>query len=62
MFEVLTNPNICEKFINFDEYSDLFKIDGKEYQIGDYLKKFGEIFKYRDETEGEEYAFLQGTI
>ena len=60
LFEVLTNPNICEKFINFDEYSDLFKIDGKEYQIEDYLKKFGEIFKYRDETEGEEYAFFAG--
>lgn len=60
LFEVLTSPNICEKFMNFDEHRDYFKIDGKEYQIEDYLKKFGEIFKYRDESEGEECAFFVG--
>lgn len=60
LFEVLTNPNICEKFMNFDKHRDFFKIDGKECQIDDYLKKFGEIFKYRDETKLEENSFFVG--
>lgn len=60
LFEVLTNLDICQKFMNFDENIDYFKIEEKSYQIEDYLRKFGEIFKYRDETEGEENAFFLG--
>lgn len=60
LFEVLTSPDICQKFMDFDEHKDFFKINNKEYQIEDYLKKFGEIFKYRDELEGEEHAFFVG--
>lgn len=60
LFEALTNPDICERFMNFDENGDYFKIEGKSYQIEDYLKKFGQIFRYRYEAEGEEEAFFVG--
>ena len=55
LFETLINPDICQKFINFDENRDYFKIESKSYQIEDYLKKFGEIFQFRYEVEGETF-------
>jgi len=61
LFDVLTDDSMCEKFTNFDEHSEEFYIEGKEVPIQEFLKMFGEIFKYRDETYGDANAFFEGS-
>ena len=60
LFEVLTNSDELEKFMDFKNNSDHFAINGEQQDIEEYLKIFGDIFKYKDDSEGEEYTFFPG--
>ena len=60
LFEVLTNPNELEKFMDFENNVEHFAINGEQQDISEYLKIFGNIFRYKDDSEGEEYTFFPG--
>lgn len=60
LFEVLTNSDELEKFMDFKNNSDHFAINGEQQDIEEYLKIFGDIFRYKDDSEGEEYTFFPG--
>lgn len=60
LFEVLTNSNELEKFMDFENNVEHFSINGEQQDISEYLKIFGNIFRYKDDSEGEEYTFFPG--
>ncbi len=60
LFEVLTNSNELENFMDFNSNTDHFAVNGEQQDISEYLKIFGNIFRYKDDSEGEEYTFFPG--
>ena len=52
IFEIVSNDDLCEKFINYNKNKDEFKIDGKEIGIERYLFYLKKIFGVKNE-DGE---------
>ena len=49
IFEIVSNDELCEKFINYNENKDEFNIDGKEIEIEKYLFYLKKIFGVKNE-------------
>ena len=60
LFRVLTDSNECDKFLDFERNSTHFEINGKQQKLEEYLKIFGDIFKYKNEEDSfDEIIFIE---
>lgn len=60
LFGVLTDSNECDKFLDFEKNSTHFEINGEQQRIEEYLKIFGDIFKYKNEEDSfDEIIFIE---
>lgn len=50
VFEIVSNDETCQKFLDYNHNKDYFSIDGHEIAIGNYLKYLGKIFGEKDSS------------
>ena len=50
VFEIVSDDNVKEMFLDYSNYVDFFSVDGKQIEITEYLKLLGKIFGNRDEN------------
>ena len=50
IFEILSDDNMLSKFLDYDNNTQTFAINGKEIPISEYLKYLGQFFGNKDEN------------
>lgn len=51
LFEILSNNSLGNAFLNYEDNQEQFLVENKKVDLEEYLKTFGDIFKYFDESE-----------